>query len=88
MGRAAIRIRLGKMAAHRRSLTEEQAQKEIAARAARVTELLDHLIGSGVNSGRDVEAKRLGGLEVDDHLELSRKLHRESGWPEARGEYS
>jgi hypothetical protein len=26
---------------------------------------------------RQRKAKRLGGLEVDDHLELGRKLHRE-----------
>jgi hypothetical protein len=36
--------------------------------------LLDHLIGTDKQRGRERDAERLGGLEVDDQLELGR-LH-------------
>src|SRR5215207_6430858 len=41
--------------------------------------LLDHLIGACEERGRDREPERLGGLEVDDKLELGRLLDREIG---------
>jgi hypothetical protein len=39
--------------------------------------LLDHLVGPQPNRWGHLKTKRLGGLEVQDHLELGRKLHRE-----------
>ena len=39
-------------------------------------ELLNHFIGSSKKSGRDGEAERLGGLQVDDHKVFQRQLHR------------
>src|SRR5438132_11287815 len=40
------------------------------------TPSLDHLVGAGDERRRDVKAKRLRGLEVNDQLELRRLLHR------------
>src|ERR1019366_85612 len=39
--------------------------------------LLDHLVGAGKQCSGDGEAKRLGGLKIDDQLKLRRKLHRQ-----------
>src|SRR6516165_3130006 len=41
--------------------------------------LFDHLVGANQNRWGYRKAKRLGGLEVQDHLEFCRKLHREIG---------
>ena len=40
---------------------------------------LNNLVSSGQQRFRDGEAERLGGLEVHDHLEFCRKLHRQVG---------
>ena len=42
--------------------------------------LLDHFVGCGQQRFRDGEAERLGGLEVDDKLELGRLLDRQIRW--------
>ena len=43
----------------------------------RHSRLFDHLVGLGEQRRRHVESQRLGGLEIDDKLELGRRLHRE-----------
>jgi hypothetical protein len=51
----------------------EQVQQPVVFRKP---ELLDHLVGTGEQDRRHVEAERLGGLEVDHQLELDRGLDR------------
>ena len=41
--------------------------------------LFDHLISARQQRRRHGEAERLGGLQVDDHLVLCRRLHRHVG---------
>ena len=43
---------------------------------AQRADLLDRLIGASEQGGRDSDAKRFGGLEVDSHLEFDRQLNR------------
>ena len=42
--------------------------------AAQQKELLDNLVGAGEQRGRNVDAYRLGGLQVDDQLEFGWRL--------------
>jgi hypothetical protein len=39
--------------------------------------LFDHLVGAGQQNRRDVDALRSGGSEIDQQLELVRRLHRQ-----------
>jgi hypothetical protein len=48
--------------------TSQMCQEETLAR------LIDHLIGAREQHGRDLEAERLGSLEVDHQLQASRLL--------------
>src|SRR5215468_5021031 len=45
----------------------------------RAAPLFDHLIGALLQKERHVQAERLGGLDVDDKLELDRGLDRKIG---------
>jgi hypothetical protein len=40
----------------------------------------DDLVGGGEQQGRDSQAERVGGLEIDDQLECRRLLDRQIGW--------
>jgi hypothetical protein len=46
----------------------------------RRSSLLDHLVGGRQQRFQDGEGEGLGGLEVDDQLELGRQHHREVRW--------
>ena len=52
-------------------------QLEVSAINRHNAALWDHLVGKDRNRWGYRKAERLGGLEVDDHLEFCRKLHRE-----------
>src|SRR5205807_1280679 len=47
---------------------------------AAIQGLFDHLVGAGEQRRRHLKAKRLGGGEIDDEIELGRLLH----WDVAR----
>jgi hypothetical protein len=40
----------------------------------------DHLVGEGEQGRRHGDAKRIGGLEVDDELKFCGLLNRQVGW--------
>jgi hypothetical protein len=42
-----------------------------------VAPLLDHLVGDREHAGRNSEGERLGGVEINNQLELSRLLNRQ-----------
>ena len=44
-----------------------------------IASLFDHLVGAADQRVRDGDAERLGGLQVDDHLDFSGLLDRQIG---------
>src|SRR5262245_47040618 len=42
--------------------------------------LLDHLVGTGEQSWRDLDAEHLSGCQIDDEVELGWLHHRQVGW--------
>jgi hypothetical protein len=42
--------------------------------------LLNHVVGAGEQRGRDVEAERFRGLEIDNQLVFGGLLHGQVGW--------
>ena len=46
--------------------------------------LFDHLIGAGKQHGRHIETQRLGGLKVDDQLDLCGPLDRQVTWSRSK----
>ena len=42
--------------------------------------LLDHLVGAGEQEGRDRQAERFGGVEIDHQPDLCLLLDRQIGW--------
>jgi len=51
----------------------------VASRPPGKARSFDDLVGAGQQRGWHFEAKRLGGLEIDDQLKLRRYLHRQVG---------
>jgi hypothetical protein len=51
--------------------------KAAVSNRSRAAPLFDHPVGAGEQRRRDVEAERLGGLEVDDQLQLGGELNRQ-----------
>src|SRR5690349_20788322 len=70
------------MAVDRKSSTHPQNDAPDPERTWR-TRLLDHLVSSAEQQQRDGEAERLGGLHVDDQLELCWLLDGQIGWLDA-----
>ena len=54
--------------------------KRLRAYAAKTAGLLDHLMGEREQLVGNIQAERLGALEVDHKLELGRLLNRQVGW--------
>src|SRR5271169_6763400 len=73
-----LRPRMSASPLKRLSLAEKQnvakCQEPTLAPQQR-TSLFDHLVGAGKHGRRNVEAYRLGGLEIDDQSVLGRRLH-------------
>src|SRR5262245_40536417 len=47
--------------------------------AQQTEQLLDDLVGAGKHRCRQVEAKRLGGFQIDNEFVFGRRLHRQVG---------
>src|SRR5262252_6226971 len=62
-----------------RAATPPRRRAARRTRAASSSRSFDHLVGTRDERRRQLEPKRLGGLEVDSQLEFDRLLHREVG---------
>ena|SRR5947207_4305616 len=51
-----------------------------AANEVAIVRLFDHFVGGGEQLVRDGQAERLGGLQINDQLELGRQLDRQICW--------
>src|SRR5262245_1933706 len=82
--RCRLNVRISPKSGHVADIPDRQlralSDSCTAARGAAVARLFDHLVGAGEERRWHVEAKRLGGFEVDDELVLGRRLHRQVGW--------
>ena len=45
-----------------------------------VRQLFNHLVSASEQRGRHCQTERLGGLDIDCHLEFGRRLYRKLGW--------
>jgi hypothetical protein len=69
IGVAAVRRHAGPDRPERRHTSAEEVGKPRL--------LFDHLVGDGEHARRNVEAKRLGGLDIDNEFKFGRKLERQ-----------
>ena len=60
-----------------RQVEERRRKVEVANTGWNDASLFDHLVSAQHDRWGYSKTERLGGLEVHDHLELGRKLHRE-----------
>ena len=59
-----------------RRIAANIAKLPVALQSSPGATLFDHLVGAADKRQREGNAKRLGGLEIDDHLVLHDLLHR------------
>src|SRR5262249_47401856 len=68
-----------RLARHPRAVDLTPYSDRTMCKTRTLASLFDHLVGEREQLGRNVEAQHLGGLEIDDQLELGRLLDGEVG---------